>query len=39
MIYSHKCYKIDNSKSLTLLNLPPRDCYTQYKCNGNLKTP
>ena len=35
MNYSHKGYKIDNNKSLILLNLQLRDCYTQYKCNGH----
>jgi hypothetical protein len=39
MTYSHKSYKIDNNKSLTLQNLQLRNCYTQYKCNVNLKTP
>jgi hypothetical protein len=38
MIYAHKGYKIDNNKSLELLNLKVRDCYAQYKCNGNLKS-
>jgi hypothetical protein len=38
MIYSHKGYKTDNNGSLILLNLQLRDCYTQYRCNGNLKT-
>jgi hypothetical protein len=38
MIYSHKGYKIDNNKSLILLNLQLRNFYAQYKCNGNLKT-
>jgi hypothetical protein len=38
MICSHKGYKIDNNKSLILLNLQLSDCYTQYKCNGNLRT-
>jgi hypothetical protein len=37
-MYSHKGYKIDNNKSLILYNLQLRDCYTQHKCNGNLKT-
>ena len=37
MIHSHKGCKINN-KSLILLNLQLRDCYTQYKCTGNLKT-
>jgi hypothetical protein len=37
MMYSHKCYKSDNNKSLILLNLQLRDCYTQHKYNGNLK--
>jgi hypothetical protein len=38
MNYAHKGYKIDNSKSLILLNSQLRDSYTQSKCNGNLKT-
>jgi hypothetical protein len=36
MIYSHTGYKIDNNKSLILLNLQLRDCYTQYK-NSKLR--
>jgi hypothetical protein len=39
MIYSHEGYKTDNNESLILLNLQLTDCYTQYKCNGNVKTP
>jgi hypothetical protein len=38
MIYSRNGYKIDNNKSLILPNLQLRDCYTQQKCNGNMKT-
>jgi hypothetical protein len=38
MIYSHKSYKIYSNKSVILLTLQLRDCYTQYRCNGNLKT-
>jgi len=38
MTYSHTDYKIDISKSLILLNLHLRDCYTQYKHNAHLKT-
>jgi hypothetical protein len=39
MIYSHKDYKIDNNKSLILLNSQFSDRHTQHKCNGNLKKP
>lgn len=41
MSYSHIGYKIDNidnSKSLTLLNLHLMDCYTQYKHKKHHKT-
>jgi hypothetical protein len=38
MIYSRKGYKIDNSKSLILLNLHLMVCYALYKCNRKLKT-
>jgi len=38
MTYSHTGYKIDKNKSLILLNLHLRDCYTQYKHNRHIKT-
>jgi len=37
MIYTQKGYKIDKNKILILLNLQPKDFYTQYKCNVNLR--
>jgi len=37
MTYSHTGYKIDNNKSLILLNLYLRDCHTQHNHNRHLK--